>query len=118
MVDVAGWALSSMGGWWSFVMGDCRLWVGIVICGWGIVVCGGGWLFVVEGGHLWWGTIVCGWGWSFVVRCCCSWMRGGRSWSSGCVRPSSMWGVAIRRGSLSSVCGTWSSMGVVVVIHV
>ena len=24
VVDVAGWALSSVGGWRSFVMGDCR----------------------------------------------------------------------------------------------
>ena len=42
MVGVASWALSSMNGWLSFVMGGCHLWVGDGCSWWG-------WLFMVGG---------------------------------------------------------------------
>ena len=59
---------------------------------------------MVEGHHLWWRVIIHGEGLSFVDR-------GGRLWSSGCVGSLSVWGVVIHRGSLSSECGMWLSVG-------
>ena len=55
-VVIRRWALSSMGGWWSFVMGV------VVVCGWGIVICGGDCHLRMGGCRLWWGVVVHGWG--------------------------------------------------------
>ena len=89
VVDVAGYALSSMGGWWSFVIGDCCSW-------WRVVVLGGGWSFVVGDRRLWMWVVVRGGvlslmdgGWSFVVVWVC-----GVVVRVGCGRPQGV--VAVR----------------------
>ena len=67
VVGVAGWALSSVGGWSSFMMGVAVCGWGMVVCGGGMVVCGGGWLFMLGIGRSWWGMVVHVGDWSFVL---------------------------------------------------
>ena len=96
-----------MEGGWSFVVGDgCWCWGLVVRVGeWSFVV--GGWLYVVGDGRSWMGVVVRGGGSSFVVvRVCGVVVR---------VGSSSVWGVVVCKGPLSSVCGMWSSWGFVVV---